>query len=462
MVEFFKTSIACKAIKYLLSQTALPLYKTITSDEYIIAGCKYIYKDKLIECTKSGRFQGINSSLIYDDHLYANDHITVSDDYDYVKVRGHERIKEGDLDITDVSHLDIEPANPKGIGPLVPKIYNEYYDDYITVTDDVVKQYLRPFAEIRLIEDYEFGQFIPGLSQYHISNSNYYDTDTHYYLGEYLRCLRDIKGIDLMSLYNCYTYKYVNNVYIDPSIENSYLSDTLPDNKKLTLIPIKFNKTYTIATNCSFKINMKSVLYKDELMKDLNRKSYITEKLNESYRIVNNLNFLKPITYSIQVEDPNLLQYEKYLYLAIQLPYTHDAPIVVLEGDYTEHSDKHISDVASINLVSDQQLSRMFRGDVSLLNNDGIQKPFANVLLEYLFENTIDSRETIDNNIKTIEEKVKYYPEYPGQWGNTLRYILYRKYMDCQKHNLDKQDVLGFIDSKMESAIHKGWIVNGK
>lgn len=480
MVEFFKTSIACKAIKYLLSQTALPLFKTITSDEFIMRGCIYVYKDKLIKCTKSGRFEGLNSSLSYDDHLYVNEHITVSDDPDYIKRRAYSRNPVGNLDIADTvgvqipvkppetaeyPKMDLPQAVPTGIGALKKQNNLNYYDDYLTVTDDVVTQYLRPFAEVEVLQDFQFGVFQPGLSYYHISNSNYYDTDTHYYLGEYLRCLRDIKGIDLMCLYNCFTYKYVDNVFInvndDKKIPN-YLEDTLPYNKKVTLIPIKFNKKYTIVTSCDFKIEVKSVLYKDELMKNLNGDAYLCEQLMESYRTVNNIQFENPYIYSIETDNPEMLEYEKYLYLALQLPITHNEPIVVLEGDYSQHADRYISDIASIEMIPEVQLAKMFKSKLSLLFNDGKQKPFADVLVEYLFENTIDCREMIDDNVTNIEDRVHYFPKYNGHWSNTLRYILYNKYINCEKQDLDKNDVLGFVDSKMEAAIQKGWIINGR
>lgn len=472
MVEFFKTSIACKAIKYILSQTALPLYKTITSDEFIFEGCTYVYKDKLIKCTKSGRFDGLNSSLDYDDHLYTNDHLTVSDDFGYVQRRGQEREPIGTLDVwstegtrTPLGNF-IPSAIPTGIGKLSDTYSNTtYYDDYITVTDDVVKQFLRPFAEVEILQDFHFGEFTPGLSYYYQANSNYYDTETHYYLGEYLRCLRDIVGIDLMCLYNCFTYKYVDNVSINVNDNDdipTYLTEECLSNKKVTLVPIKFNKPYTIATSCPFKIEVKSIFYKDTLMKDLNNDKYICEQLFESYKSFNNIQFEQPRLYEITTDNPQLLQYEKYLYLAIQLPSNHNEPIVVLEGDYTKHADKQICDVVAIQNVSEKQLSRVFKSNLSLLINDGRQKPFADTLLEYLFENTIDLREYIDENITHIENCVNYIPQYRGHWSTTLRYILYTKYMELSSKLTDKTDVLGFVDSKMETMVNKGLIRNAK
>lgn len=434
--EFFKTSMCCKAIKYMLSQIALPLYKTITSDEFIIKDCVYIYKDKILECTKSGMFLGLNTSNFTEDHLYANEFITVSDDPDYVQVR------------------KFMPVNDK---------YEYVYEnDYLKVTDDVIRQFYRPFAEYRILGDYEFGQFIPGISHYHVSNVNYYDSDTHRYLGEYLRCLRDIKGIDLMSLYNCFNYQYADNIFISTSYKNNYLEEVTPSTVKIALVPIKFNKKYTIAINCPFKVYLKSVFYKDYLMRDIDGETLLTSKLKESFKSYNNLTFNYPITYEIKVDESELLKYEKYLYLAIQLPSENNSSIVVLEGDYSTISDLYVSDVSSIDLIPDVRLAKLFKTQLSLLSHDdNKQHPFADKLIEYLFENTIDSREYIDENVANIEDKVGYRPRFKGHWSNTLRYILYSNYMKLDSTpELTKKDVLGFIDSEIENAINRGYIKN--
>jgi len=50
------------------------------------------------------------------------------------------------------------------------------------------------------------------MSEQAISKSSYYDSDTHYRLGRYLRYIRDVYNINLMPFYNCYNYKSVNNI----------------------------------------------------------------------------------------------------------------------------------------------------------------------------------------------------------------------------------------------------------
>ena len=71
-----------------------------------------------------------------------------------------------------------------------------------------------PKAEYRLIRHYSFNQHIRNITKRHISSYSYYDGETHRYLGDYLRCLRDIFGLNLMSMYNCFTYEMMQNVQL--------------------------------------------------------------------------------------------------------------------------------------------------------------------------------------------------------------------------------------------------------
>ena len=105
------------------------------------------------------------------------------------------------------------------------------------------------------------------------STTNYYDGETHKFLGDYLRYVRDYQGLNLMPYYNCFTDEYVNDLglqkvqsYKVKSLfpdDNLYPSNSLyfernevdSESYKLTSnqgyriasIPIKFNTTYTIA-----------------------------------------------------------------------------------------------------------------------------------------------------------------------------------------------------------------------
>lgn len=434
--KFFDNTMISKAIKYILSKTPLPMYKTITADEYIYKGCTYIYKHDIIKCTKSGYFMGIKTSNFVDDYLYVSNEIMVTDNKDFIK--GIKKVKDDD-----------------------GKTRYVYEYKYLTVTDKIIRRYLIPFSKFEVIDDFNFGEFTPGITQYYKSNTNYYDSETHKYLGEYLRCLRDIKGIDLMGLYNCFEYKYVNNI----KFTDKEVIETQNNNTKITLIPIKFNKTYTIALDCLFDVKMTPILYNDKLLQDYTNNTYLYKILKDKIYKYNNFQFSNPITYKLKQESQDILKYEKYLYLAIELPNNNESSIVVLEGDYSYTSaERYVSNIESMNELPDATISRIFRPNLSLLSvNDGLQHPFSDKLIEFLLEHTIDNRDMVDENIEYIEKLVDFTPEYYGNWSPTLRYLLYNRYMNLNdSYEFNKKDVLGFVDSDIENAVTRGYLRNVK
>ena len=490
MSEFFKNSIESKFIKYLLSYTPLPIFPTISSDDTIIEGCIYIYKDKIIKCTKTGRFNGINANEFIDDHLYVNENLVITDD-DYVLRHYNPKNKKYDIFLPDEGkeggkYYDNETG--KWINKNIPGIGG------LTVTDDIVRYYYRPVAEYEILDDYSFGESFPNITQRFISNVSYYDTETHRFLGEYLRCLRDIYGLDLMPLYNCFDYDSTDKFSLtaDGIVEEQSLKS------KVLLVPIKFNKTYTIAIDCDFPVLVKSVFYKDNLLKDIDNSSF-TDLLHENVTRFNGLRFSSPVTYTISNDtsadfymsnntfeseeqflenekksierkkevDKILQEHEKYLYLAIQLPKTNASSIVVIEGDFSSIADNYIASAEGINKLSDRQLSLIFRSKLSLLNsNTEKQIPYSDKLISYLLQYTIDCREQIDENVETIETEINYHPPLEefvkGIWDVDLRYTLYNRYMNLK--NIDwitKLDILGFVDKDIENAAYKGLISNG-
>ena len=81
------------------------------------------------------------------------------------------------------------------------------------------------------IRVFRYNHYYPNLVKKLRLENDLYDSYTHRYLGDYLRFIKDYFDLNLMSLYNCF----------DDTIE-------VVKNKKYLVIPIKYNKEYSIIT----------------------------------------------------------------------------------------------------------------------------------------------------------------------------------------------------------------------
>ena len=506
--EFFKTTLISKYIKYLLSKSPVPVYKLIFDNDDMIEGCIYTYKNKILKCTKSGRFVGVRGSLKESDYLYVQELLRVNEGsmtitrfvgaykyvigtryieaptdailyynvdeerfyFDFRKSTLFDTAQEAreaasDIDTSYIEELFVEQVNIKG----------EYTKEEgpFAVTNDVVGVQKYDRAEFVTIATMTPETYIPGQTETFISNSSYYDTETHYRLGEYLRYLNNLYDLDLMPLYNCFNYKLADTFVLDIKAKSNIISGKDP-RYKTYLIPIKFDKTYTVALDCAFPVLMKAVFYNKDLVTDAQNQSLLSDYLDEGVVLHNNMQFAQPKTYCISYKNANKLSgkptetyypmlhaYEKYLYLAIQVPVDNTSTVVVLEGDYTRVSSTSVTDVMGIERENNTAdgVSSMLTSDLSLLRvNDGQQHPFADKLIEYLCRNTIDTREYIDENVAYVENAVHYTPDYEGLWDDNIRYILFDRYMKAAStnDNLNGYDILGYVDSDIERAIRKG------
>lgn len=439
--RFFTSTLTSKFIKYLLSYTPLPLFPLIEHNQYMVKGCTYLHKDKLLKCTESGIFNGLPKYDYEYDFLYCSEDLSVQDSH-----------------ITDYLHI-LTPQGREFTSPLV-------------VTESMMYVNRVQFATYDLIGDYVFGEEIPSVTEKFVSNTSYYDSDTHKYLGEYLRLLKNYYDMDLMSLYNCYNYNVVNNIQL--SERYPYVSDKPNSKVKVLLVPIKFNTTYTVAMDSLSPVLMKAVIYKNNsLVLNDGRNEFISNKLSDKTIKLSNSQFRRPVTFSVEnvlrVDNVNvnsdeklkyIQQFDGDLYLAIQVPSSLNTTLTVLEGNFSNTEEHRVSDISVIHKADTNKLNRALVTVPSLLNiNDGQQHPFSDKLISYLLQNTIDEREYIDDNVANIEKKIDYHPLYQGMWDSKLRYILYNKYMNINNiDNLNKEDILGFVDRDIEDAVRKGYI----
>lgn len=326
-----------------------------------------------------------------------------------------------------------------------------------------------PKATYKITDDYIFGKYYPKYTEKYSSNNIYYDHATHEMLGQYLRCYRDITGIDLMPFYNCFSGYYTDSFHI---VDNGLVSGS-DSSYKVALFPIRYNVKYTVAIDCYDNLSLVPVLLSNEIPITINYGGQIKDLSNalSDYRTTySNASFTNCFTYSVDLQKDGqdipfakyLKQNEKHLYLAIQMPVTNTSSLTVLEGDYTNLNINKVSDEEDLSDLTEKELNSILLSPLSLLLiNDKNSYAFSDRLLEYLALNVIDSEERIENNITRIQDTMgygAYVGMEPGIWDDRIRYNNYFYYKD--NYYTDPRirflDINGFVDKDVERLLLKG------
>ncbi len=347
----------------------------------------------------------------------------------------------------------------------------------------------------KIKEPYILGKFYPSLTSNFISNNSTYDSNTHKYLGNYLRLIRDLYNIDLFPFYNCWSGDYSDNLRFKLINDQEYLIDNneINDGYKMFLIPIRFNQTYTIYLNTNVTIKLGSAYYKNRQLID---KENLDRVLPFEYKSYNYVSFSSPIKYRIDKKDSsdnnaNINVLNDYLTLFILLP--NNSKIVVLEGDYnastfikTEEKTKiidntsityntqniklveNIANFKNLNEWTSNDWSNYFIVRSSLLTDiSNTNYAFCNRLIEYLLNNVITSQDRISENIvrvqeycsslKNLQQNGSRYtlPYTKGIWDNQLRKYIYDLVTNNPKYPTIT-DINGFVDKDSEKIILRG------
>ena len=325
----------------------------------------------------------------------------------------------------------------------------------------------------KYLGNYKLGDKIENLTKNLDLRNNIYDSYTHQYLGNYLRFIRDLKGLDLMSLYNCCSYEvpaYMNinfkhmvvsrkdaisgttwslnsgtaissntadfsntsAVEINQVSGDEYALNITGDEEDITIEDVNFNsksidydiimasvrfgQKYTIAIDWSGSIEMFCGFYRDGYIQssiyeegEIEGKTYFKSSENR---------FRHPFLFNKleNIEIPDYQQ-EENLKLFIKIPKNCDSSVVVLEGDY-------LKDTELINGVSGQYFAedRSLSNEMSPANyqtkhqlisiNNKEKNLLADRMLEYLSENAVTNMETISDNIKRLQYKLDKELEY--------------------------------------------------
>ena len=352
---------------------------------------------------------------------------------------------------------------------------NENYFITLDKKDGVVKT--------NKLEKYSFGNHYSNLTKRLTRKSNYYDQYTHEYLGDYLRFIRDYRGIDLMTMYNCFSNYSTRNLekYLPRAIFRQQHKLPTYGNCTYYILPVKFNQTYTICLESPVSFDI-FLIFNNENVN--NERLFLSskKKFNSAVRS-------KTFTYNTNIEDlsykvsdSNKIKFwssfvpspeekltdikdslywtqEENLRMVIKLPSWVNTSITVLEEDlnpnYKRIGLKYFPIMANPDEF-DSSLSKYGRN--SLLENYSINsKPFADRLIEYLLDLAITPIDQIPNNVGNIQKKMygsylnsdKIFKGYFGLFDNNLRAMLFKLAIQYELYLKDKENVykVGKIDN---------------
>lgn len=413
MHKFFETTLVSKFIKYLLMVTPLPMCSFLNDYDIMVEGSHYIYNGKIYRCTKTGIFKGSNIELM--DYLYCSDSVYCSDD--------------------------------------------------LYVTDGLVKYGGKRLAKYEVVDLYTEGKDIIGFTEEFVSSKGYYDSDTHRKLGDYLRLIKSMYGLDLMSLYNCFCNIYVDNV----DLSSGKLQEKINKKYKTTLVPIKFNRTYTILFNTTSPTFIKPVLYDGKLIRNTKGK-FVYDNVYTSMTKVSSALISTPMYITVSNTDREAQLLEKHLYLAIQMSVTNNTPIIVLEGKVIRDHSTNVYDERIFTQATVPNMNDVFKSKSSLMSSikntlvgNSEVLPFSDRLIEYLIGHAIDCREEFSENVSRVTDAFGYSYGYGGSWSPQLRGQLFSKYMKLKdkRPDLNYEDILGYVDKDIEDALNRGYLRYG-
>ena len=340
------------------------------------------------------------------------------------------------------------------------------------------------------------GNKIFGLTKTLKNPTTLYNYQTHEYLGDYLRFLRDYEGINLMSMYNCFSDRLCNNIKTDIEWKINYTEtnketgeetqkektvkadlNAYDTNYKIYMLPVKLFENYTIAIDCYQGVELFCGLYNEKLdtsykAMDLMKKTYkkepktlfnqpfIYDKLDVKYwNWEDDNNIIADSTKFVRSE---IAARESELKLFIKIPATNTSSITVLAGDYRNFNDtlytvskeegwQYTCNSAIINFETKKTYKYSTLPDINsrefkpisklqlLALNTGISYPFADRLIEYLVANVILPNDQTPDNIKRLQKVMEdcgYSFQIEGAWEPKMQMILYDYLMNSGKFTI--------------------------
>lgn len=235
------------------------------------------------------------------------------------------------------------------------------------------------------------------------SPTRWYDAETHRQLGNYLRYVQHTQQLNLMPFYNCYSSFELS----DTIISSEGVIQNTPTTSRVIAVPIRFNKQYTVAIDAPTGAELAcAIVTPSGVVVNPRTSARSTINFNDSYRHYSSISFHDPVLFSYMLDstgespehDSFKYQYNKDLYLLIQVAQTNTSTVVVLEGDYTNLNCLHTTEDTHVRTYSLQPALSLLRV------SSGESYAFADRLVEYLLNNVITSQDISSSNIARIQE----------------------------------------------------------
>ena len=344
-----------------------------------------------------------------------------------------------------------------------------------------------------LVDYWTFGEHILNITSTYKSKENYYSTDLHERLGDYLRAYRDYYNIDVMSFYNCYSNRLLSNVGlpITSAESGSSVSDDFRRrstwwkgpprlNTKVTCFPIKIGAKYTIAINNrsygpvriqpmffhnGYFLNVPRPGDEKQLLRtnaEFSSFPYIVYKASlENLISAYDEESLKDVILAPDYDRAStikLLKNQKYLCLVVEVPTTDSLNLSVVESSLA--ADSQVPYPAVNNTLLTEKLDKPI--------------PFSDRLLEYLTGHVISPATPSSPCVAQIQRIVSsdsFYAKFGkryqlegdskkdpkegiGIFTENLRQFISSTLTHNQaKLNYKLQDFLGYVDKDVEELL---------
>ena len=313
---------------------------------------------------------------------------------------------------------------------------------------------------------YKFGDKIENVTDNLMIDNMIYDEATHVYLGDYLRFLRDFTGLDLMQLYNCFSYYVPNIVEYDYVVGDETLFSISSFDKRYNVfsMPIKFGQRYSIFMDWHGDI---------QTMVGFHSFGSVVTPIDGTVKRFAGPTFDSAIVIDAPERTDDNWRRESELRLFIKVAKACTSEIVAIEGDYELPSmiidgytrrlgdaffeyevwnpeKREFDKYGNYDYVTKSQL---------LEENSHNKTLLADRLVEYLSNQAITQNDPIIKNVKrlqktliarglyVVDDKMRF-----GIWDDHIREAIYRRLWETNRIN-EQYDMLSYCDKDAEMAL---------